>query len=280
MSQIRYRRAGVAGKKTDEGGISYGSVFQRGEGDLLRPLRPAHRGQESAGISVYDGKVVRTHKAMGLVAEVFNNPRIEALGGPTGVGHVRYSTTGESALKNSQPILVKYKESSVAIAHNGNLVNAGKLKEELEAEGEVFHSTSDTEVMARLFVRAMMVREDPAEAVREIMRKAVGSYSIVLLMGNTVIAARDPLGIKPLCVGKTDTDVIVASESAAIDTLNGKLVRDVRPGEMVVAEDGVVRFYQLCPPPMPRPLRHALHLLRPARAPGSPATLLRTMTQK
>ena len=97
-----------------------------------------HRGQESAGISVYDGKVVRTHKAMGLVAEVFNNARIDALEGPSGIGHVPYSTTGESALKNSQPILVKYKDSSVAIAHNGNLVNAGKLKEELEAEGEVF----------------------------------------------------------------------------------------------------------------------------------------------
>ncbi len=140
---------------------------------------------------------------------------------------------------------MKYKDSSVAIAHNGTLVNSGKLKEELEAEGEVFHSTSDTEVMARIFVRAMLVREDPAEAVREIMRKAIGSYSVVLLMGNTVIAARDPLGIKPLCVGKTDSDVIVASESAAIDTLNGKLVRDVRPGEMVVAKDGDVRFYQL-----------------------------------
>jgi amidophosphoribosyltransferase len=204
-----------------------------------------HRGQESAGISVYDGKIVRTHKAMGLVAEVFNNARIDALEGPTGIGHVRYSTTGESALKNSQPILVKYKDSSVAIAHNGNLVNSGKLKEELEAEGEVFHSTSDTEVMARIFVKAMLEQEDLAEAVRAIMRKAVGSYSIVILLGNTIIAVRDPLGIKPLCVGKTETDVIIASESAAIDTLNGTLVRDVRPGEMVIAKDGDVRFYQL-----------------------------------
>lgn len=204
-----------------------------------------HRGQESAGISVYDGKVVWTHKAMGLVAEVFNNARIDALGGATGIGHVRYSTAGESALKNSQPILVKYREGSVAIAHNGNLVNAGKLKEELEAEGEVFHSTSDTEVIARLFVRAMLEREDPAEAVRTVMRKAVGSYSIVILVGNLIIAARDPLGIKPLCVGKTDSDVIITSESVAIDTLNGTLVRDVRPGEMVIAKDGDVRFYQL-----------------------------------
>lgn len=204
-----------------------------------------HRGQESAGISVYDGNVVQTHRAMGLVPEVFDNARIRTLFGPTGIGHVRYSTTGGSTAANSQPLLVKYKDGVAAFAHNGNLINAGKLKEELEAEGEIFYTTSDTEIIARYFIRELLKSEDPVETVRAIMRKVVGAYSLVILIGNAVIGFRDPLGIKPLCIGKTDIDTIVASESVVIDTLNGELIRDIRPGEMVILRDGEMRSVQI-----------------------------------
>ena len=204
-----------------------------------------HRGQESAGISVYDGKIVRTEKAMGLVSEIFDNTRINKLTGPTGIGHVRYSTTGESTITNSQPLLVRYKDGAIAIAHNGNLVNAGKLKEELEAMGRVFHTTSDTEVIAHLFMMELLSQQEPATAVRAIMRKMVGAYSVVILVGDTIIGFRDPLGIKPLCIGKTDTEMIVASESVAIDTLNGELIGDVKPGEMVMIKNGEIRNYQI-----------------------------------
>ncbi|MHC1631731.1 MAG: amidophosphoribosyltransferase [Methanotrichaceae archaeon] len=209
-----------------------------------------HRGQESAGITVYDGKVVRTHKAMGLVSEVFDNANIQNLIGTSGIGHVRYSTAGESIIANSQPLHVRYKDGAIAVAHNGNLVNAGKLKEELEVKGEIFHSTSDTEIIVRLFLRELLKRQDPVEAVRAIMRKLMGAYSVVFLVGNTIIGVRDPLGIKPLCIGKTDTDMILASESVAIDTLNGTLIRDVRPGEMITIRDGEMRSCQIthqCP---------------------------------
>jgi len=204
-----------------------------------------HRGQESAGISVYDGKVIRTHKSMGLVPEVFGNGQLDRLEGPTGIGHVRYSTTGDSTPDNSQPTLVKYGDSAIAVAHNGNLVNSNRLKEELETEGAIFYSTTDTEVIARLFIREMLKLQDLVEAVRALMRKLVGSYSLVILMGNTLIGVRDPLGIKPLCIGETDSKIIVASESVAIDTLNGRLIRDVLPGEMVVVKNGELRSYQL-----------------------------------
>jgi len=211
-----------------------------------------HRGQESAGISVYDGKAVRTHKAMGLVPEVFKGHHIDRLEGSVGIGHVRYSTTGESTPENSQPTLVRHKDGAVAIAHNGNLVNSNKLKEALEAEGAVFYSTTDTEVIARFFIRELAKLQDLAEAVRSLMRKLEGSYSLVILMGDTVIGIRDPLGIKPLCIGETDFDIVIASESAAIDTLNGRLIRDVKPGEMVVVKDGEFWTHQIT------------HLSRPA----------------
>ncbi len=209
-----------------------------------------HRGQEAAGISVHDGKSIRTHRGMGLVSEVFDDAQIALLRGSVGIGHVRYPTTGRSCIENSQPLLVKYKDGAIAVAHNGNLVNSAQLREQLEQSGDIFYSTSDTEVIAHLFVRELL-RHDLQEAVRALMRKIVGSYSLVFLFGDTVLALRDPLGIKPLCLGKLESGYVVASESVAVDTLNGCLVRDVRPGELIVLKHGEMESYQLARLPNP-----------------------------
>lgn len=181
---------------------------------------------------------------MGLVSEVFDDAQMALLRGPVGIGHVRYPTTGVSCLENSQPLLVKYKDGTIAVAHNGNLVNSRELREQLESSGDIFYSTSDTEVIAHLFVRELQ-RHDITEAVRAVMRKIVGSYSLVILYGSTVLGIRDPLGIKPLCIGKLENGFMVASESVAVDTLSGKLVRDVEPGEMVVIRDGEIECHRL-----------------------------------
>ena len=209
-----------------------------------------HRGQEAAGISVHDGKAVRTHRGMGLVSEAFDDASINLLRGSVGIGHVRYPTTGRSCIENAQPFMVKYKEGSIAVAHNGNLVNTAVLREQLEQTGDIFQSTSDTEVIAHLLVRDLL-KCDLQEAIRAIMRKMVGSYSLVFLFGDYVLALRDPLGIKPLCIGELESGYIVASESVAIDTLNGRLVRDVCPGELVVLRQGEMMSYQLTRTPCP-----------------------------
>ncbi|MFZ2536755.1 amidophosphoribosyltransferase [Methanothrix sp.] len=209
-----------------------------------------HRGQEAAGISVHDGKSIRTHRAMGLVSEVFDDAQISLLRGHVGIGHVRYATSGRSTIENSQPLLVKYKDGAIATAHNGNLVNSTQLREQLEEAGDIFYSTSDTEVIAHIFVKELL-HYDLLEAARALMRKIVGSYSLVFLWGDTVLALRDPLGIKPLCIGEIDSGFMVASESVAIDTLNGRLIRDVKPGELIVIRNGEMKSYQLTRSPRP-----------------------------
>lgn len=181
---------------------------------------------------------------MGLVSEVFDDAQIALLRGHVGIGHVRYATSGRSCIENSQPLLVKYKDGAIATAHNGNLVNSTQLREQLEEAGDIFYSTSDTEVIAHIFVKELL-HYDLLEAARSLMRRIVGSYSLVFLWGDTVLALRDPLGIKPLCIGEIDSGFMVASESVAIDTLNGKLIRDVRPGELIVIRNGDMKSYQL-----------------------------------
>jgi amidophosphoribosyltransferase len=189
---------------------------------------------------------------MGLVSEVFDDAQIALLRGTVGIGHVRYPTTGRSCIENSQPLLVKYKDGAIAVAHNGNLVNSIQLREQLEQSGDIFYSTSDTEVIAHLLVRELL-RHDLQDAVRAVMRKIVGSYSLVFLYGDTVLAIRDPLGIKPLCLGELENEngYIVASESVAIDTLNGRLIRDVKPGELVMLRQGEIKCHQLARLPNP-----------------------------
>jgi len=203
-----------------------------------------HRGQESAGITVHDGTDVKTLKGMGLVPDVFNKEDIQKLKGHVGIGHVRYSTTGGSRIENCQPLLVSYRNGTIAIAHNGNLVNSKELRSELEKEGRVFLSDSDTEVIAHLLVKELLNR-DLVDAVKEMMKRLIGSYSLVILIDNKLLVIRDPLGIKPLCIGRIDNGYIAASESVAIDILNGELIRDVLPGEMVIFSNGTYESHQL-----------------------------------
>ena len=181
---------------------------------------------------------------MGLVSEVFDDAQIALLRGVVGIGHVRYPTTGRSTIENSQPLLVKFRDGAIAVAHNGNLVNSCQLREQMEQAGDIFYSTSDTEVIAHLFAKELM-RYDLQEAMRALMTKIVGSYSLVFLWGDTVLAVRDPLGIKPLCIGEVETGYMVASESAAVDTLNGRFIRDVKPGELVILRHGEMSAHQL-----------------------------------
>ena len=212
-----------------------------------------HRGQESAGIAVCNGakegigneisgpeRDITLIKGMGLVSEVFSSKKSESLKGVMGIGHVRYPTTGVSKLENAEPLLVNYQKGEIAIAHNGNLVNTVELKRELESEGRIFHSDTDTEVIAQLLAKEL-VNHEPVDAIKELMRRVVGSYSLVILMDNTLIAVRDPFGIKPLCLGELRDEnggiiagYVIASESTAVDTLDGNLIRDVRPGEVLV----------------------------------------------
>ncbi|MGC9444438.1 MAG: amidophosphoribosyltransferase [Candidatus Methanospirareceae archaeon] len=202
-----------------------------------------HRGQESAGIAV-SGSAATGHaesikllKGAGLVSEVFSRQEMSALTGTMGIGHVQYSPA--TRVETTEPLLVTYRNGELAIGLNGSLVNTAALRKELERDGRIFHSDSDTEVIAQLLVKDLM-HHTPLEAVKELMRRVIGSYSLVILMDSAVLAVRDPLGIKPLCIGALKdeaenlTGYIVASESPAIDTLGGELLRDVRPGEVVM----------------------------------------------
>ncbi len=181
---------------------------------------------------------------MGLVPDVFKKYNLSDLKGFVGIGHVRYSTTGDSTIENSQPLIVNFMDRTIAIAHNGNLVNSADLIAEFEAEGQVFLTSSDTEVIARLLVKELL-KTDILGAVEEVMKRLVGSYSLTILVDDTLVVVRDPLGFKPLCLGELDGGYVVTSESAAIDTIGGKLIRDVRPGEVLIFKDGRYSSHQL-----------------------------------
>jgi len=202
-----------------------------------------HRGQESAGIAVA-GRDVRTYRGMGLVTQVFNSKALKNLKGKLSIGHVRYSTTGASKIENAQPLLVRSLVGSIAVAHNGNLVNYWQLRKKLEEEGRVFLTDSDTEIIAQLLSTSLL-EKDVIEAIKELDSKLLGSYSLTMLVNNTLIAYRDPLGFRPLCIGKADFGYIIASESCAIDATGAKLIRDIRPGEAVIIDDGKPKFIRI-----------------------------------
>ena len=194
-----------------------------------------HRGQEGAGICSSDGKTLHIEKAMGLIADIFNEKRLKRLPGYLAIGHNRYSTAGSSALKNVQPLMANYSLGSIAIAHNGNLVNAEQIKEELEAEGAIFQSSSDSEVVLHLIARSR--HEDPYERIVDAMRKVKGAYSLLFLRESELIAVRDPFGVRPLSIGTIDGAYVVASETCAFDLIGAQYVRDVEPGEMVIINE-------------------------------------------
>ncbi len=212
-----------------------------------------HRGQESCGIAVSDtegpkGKV-NAYKGMGLCNEVFTPEILEGLQGNIGVGHVRYSTAGSSIRENAQPLVLNYVKGTLALAHNGNLVNAPQLRRELEYGGAIFQTTIDSEVIAYHIARERVRTRSVEGAVANAMKKIVGAYSLVIMSPRKLIGARDPYGFKPLCIGKKDNAYILVSESCALDTIGAEFVRDVEPGEIVaITKDGIFSDRSMCLP--------------------------------
>jgi len=195
-----------------------------------------HRGQESAGITVADGHQLTTHKRMGLVADVFDEQTTHDLPGQYAIGHVRYSTSGSSNIINAQPIQVASHRGTVSLAHNGNLVNAPELRREMELDGSIFSTTSDSEVILHLLARNRSATCD--DALMEILPRIKGAYSLIVLTRDRLVAVRDPYGFRPLCLGRYADSYVVASESCAFDIIGATYLRDVEPGEMVVLGEG------------------------------------------
>jgi amidophosphoribosyltransferase len=203
-----------------------------------------HRGQESCGIAVSDTKgpkgKVKSCKGMGLVSEVCTEEQLERLSGNLGVGHVRYSTAGESSIHNTQPLVLNYVKGTLSLAHNGNLVNTPELRKELEKTGAIFQTTIDSEVIAYHIARERLNSATVEEAVVKAMKKLAGAYSLVIASPRKLIGARDPFGFHPLVIGKRNNAYILASETAALNAVDAEFIRDVRPGEVVmINEDGI-----------------------------------------
>ena len=200
---------------------------------LIQSLRIIqHRGQESSGISINTGKVLKNHKGMGLVNEVFSGVKLEKDAG-IGIGHIRYSTAGSSTLENAQPLYANIGKYEIAIGHNGEIVNALQLKRSLESRGYSFATNSDTEVIMKLLSIELSKNADPILSMKNTFKKLIGAYSLNIMINQRVFVARDPNGIRPLVVGTTEFGYCGASESVVFDQLNGKVIRDVRPGEIV-----------------------------------------------
>jgi amidophosphoribosyltransferase len=212
-----------------------------------------HRGQESAGIVASDGAQLRIEKGMGLVNDVFTEARLRALPGDRAMGHVRYSTAGETMATNAQPYLIECHRGPIAVGHNGNLVNAAILRQELEAAGSIFQSTSDTEVILHLYARSH--RERLEDAIAASLSKVMGAFSLLFLTPEALVAARDPWGFRPLVLGRLEGATILASETCALDLIEAEYVRDIEPGEVVVVDDTGVRSF--CPFP-PEPSAHCI----------------------
>jgi amidophosphoribosyltransferase len=205
-----------------------------------------HRGQESAGIVASDGQRLRAARAMGHVADAFDERALAGLPGTSAIGHVRYSTAGESKLENAQPFLIDCSHGGIAICHNGNLVNAQELREELVGTGSIFQTTSDTEVLLHLYARSKAATTE--DALVESLSQARGAFSLALLTKDRLIAVRDPHGFRPLCIGRLGDAIIVCSETCALDLIGATYVRDVEPGEVfIVGPSGVKSLHPFGP---------------------------------
>jgi len=197
-----------------------------------------HRGEESAGIVSYDGKKVYNHKGMGLVGDIFSEEKIKSLKGHLSIGHNRYSTTGASIIKNVQPFLADFKGDPLAVAHNGNFTNTEILHRELEESGSIFQTTMDSELVIHLLAKANT--KDYKERLIYALSKIKGSYSLILMMGDLLIGARDPYGFRPLCLGKKDSAYVLTSETCALDLIGAEYLREIFPGEIVfINERGI-----------------------------------------
>ncbi|KKL10417.1 hypothetical protein LCGC14_2556030, partial [marine sediment metagenome] len=194
-----------------------------------------HRGQEGAGITSSDGKTLFTEKGVGLVADIFKEKRLKRLPGKLAIGHNRYSTAGGSGLKNVQPIVANFFQGSIAIAHNGTLVNADDLRDELEAEGAIFQSSSDSEVILHLMARSRAAKF--RDKVIDALSQVSGAYSLLIMREDEIVAVRDPHGVRPLCLGILNGSYVVASETCALDLIEAEYIRDIEPGEIVHISD-------------------------------------------
>jgi amidophosphoribosyltransferase len=221
-----------------------------------------HRGQESAGIVASDGQKLRLEKAMGLVNDVFDDARLDALVGDRAMGHVRYSTAGDTVAANAQPILIECHRGPIALGHNGNIVNASILRQELEAAGSIFQSTSDTEVVLHLYARSH--RETLEDAIAASLSKVMGAFSLLFLTRDALVAARDPWGFRPLVIGKLEGATIVASETCALDLIDAEYVREVAPGELIVIDrEGLRSFHPFPPEPVRQCVFEHIYFARP-----------------
>jgi amidophosphoribosyltransferase len=201
-----------------------------------------HRGEESAGIVISDGLRVQEHKGMGLVGDVFNEQILSTLKGHLAIGHVRYSTTGSSMLKNAQPFLVSHAGMALAIAHNGNLTNAQALRQALEKRGSIFQSTMDSEIFIHLVAQAL--DQGFEQGLVQALSQVQGAYSMVLLTQDQIIGARDPQGFRPLCLGKFNSTYVLASETCALDLVEAQYLRDIEPGEIIFINQGGLRSFK------------------------------------
>ena len=241
-----HEECGVFGIYDFDGGDVASSVY-------YGLLALQHRGQESCGIAVGDTdgpRKVTTHKGMGLVNEVFTPEILEGMHGDIAVGHTRYSTAGSSTRENAQPLVLNYIKGTLAVAHNGNLINAPQLRHELEYSGAIFQTTIDSEVIAYHIARERVNAKSAEEAVARAMDKIQGAYSLVVMSPRKLIGARDPYGFRPLCIGKRDNTYILASETCALHTIGAEFVRDVEPGEIVSIspKTGIVSDKSRCLP--------------------------------
>src|SRR4051794_37967469 len=246
----------ISDKFHDECGVV--AIFAHTEAEKLAYLglhALQHRGQESAGIVTSDGLTSRVHKAMGSVADIFTEDVLSKLGGTLAIGHTRYSTAGDSALLNAQPILVQSNKGAIAVAHNGNLVNAAQIRARLESQGSIFQTNSDTEVIVHLI--ALSKEQTLPEAMADALRRVDGAFSLVMMSNDRIFAVRDPRGFRPLAMGRIPAvegqkreTIVFASETCAFDLIGAEYVRDVKPGELIiVSNEGVnSRFYSTAAP--------------------------------
>ncbi|GGK33976.1 amidophosphoribosyltransferase [Caldalkalibacillus thermarum] len=202
-----------------------------------------HRGQESAGIVVSDGRKLLHHKGMGLVTDVFSNDRLSQLQGDRAIGHVRYTTSGDSRIENAQPLVFNYRSDIMALAHNGNLVNAGQIKRYLERQGSIFQTTSDTEVIAHLIARSAY--DEIELAVKEALSMIKGAYALLLMTKDKLLAALDPNGLRPLSLGTLGDGYVLSSETCAFDVIGAAYLREVEPGELLVIDQNGLRTERL-----------------------------------
>ncbi len=210
-----------------------------------------HRGQESAGMALCDtdgpmGNIYH-HKGMGLVSEVFHKETLDTLTGNIGIGHVRYSTTGQSCIENAQPLILNYLKGTLALVHNGNIKNAAELRDSLQKEGAVFRGTTDSEVIAYLIAKERTKCGTIEEAVTKVAGFLKGGYALIVMSPRKIIGIRDPLGLKPLCLGRRGNEYILSSESCALNAIDAEFVRDIEPGEIVsITKDGISSDRSLC----------------------------------